>query len=200
MSTAARERIIGATLRLVAEDGVGAVSNRRVAAEAGVSLGTLTYHFAAQGELLHAALTRFVDVEIERISGLALGFAGAALTPHEAAAEVERAIVALAGTREQIATLELHLQAARDPSLQEAAARSVAAYDALAAAILDALGVPDPGRHAPVVVSLLYGLAVRRLSTGDSRATGTADALATLLTGILATAPGIPKGADSTGP
>ncbi|MDX6743352.1 TetR/AcrR family transcriptional regulator [Actinocorallia sp. A-T 12471] len=180
----ARERILGATLRLVVEHGVAAVTNRLVAAEAGVSLGTLTYHFAAQGDLLHAALTRFVDVEIERISALALSFAGAALTPREAAEEVERAIVALAGTREQIAALELHLQAARDPALQDAAARSVAAYDALAAAILDALGVPDPTTHAPVVVSLLYGLAIRRLSTGDPSAKGTATALTTLLTGI----------------
>ncbi|GAB2808050.1 TetR/AcrR family transcriptional regulator [Actinocorallia aurea] len=188
MSSDTRERILGATLRLVAEDGVGAVTNRRVAAEAGVSLGTLTYHFPAQGDLLHAALTRFVDTEIERISALALAFSHAALTPQEAAAEVERAIVALAGTREQIATLELHLQAARHPSLQEAAARSVAAYDALAAAILDALGVPEPGRHAPVVVSLLYGLAIRRLSTGDPKGEGTAAALTTLLTGVLSAA------------
>ncbi|MCD0448499.1 TetR family transcriptional regulator [Actinocorallia sp. API 0066] len=183
----ARERILAATLRLVADQGVAAVTNRRVATEAGVSLGTLTYHFPSQTELLRDALTRFVDTEIDRIAALALTFADARLTPHQAAAEVQPAIVALAGTREQVATLELHLQAARDPALQDVATRSVAAYDALATAILEALGVPDPSTHAPVIVNLLYGLAIRRLSTGDSAATGTTEALTTLLTGILAT-------------
>ncbi len=44
-TTDTRERILHATLRTIAEQGVGAVSNRRVAAAAGVALGSLTYHF-----------------------------------------------------------------------------------------------------------------------------------------------------------
>ncbi|WP_309239997.1 hypothetical protein [Actinomadura sp. J1-007] len=86
---------------------------------------------------------------------------------------------------EQIANLELHLHAARDPEVQATSARSVEAYDRLATAVLTALGIPDAESHAPAAVALLYGLAVRRLATGDTSATGTADAFRLLLRGAL---------------
>ena len=184
----ARERILDAALRLIGEHGIGALTNRAVATAAGVSLGTLTYHFGSQTDLLRECLDRFVDAETDRVARVALSLAGSGLTPEQAADEAERTIVALTHAPEQIAHLDLHLQAARDPALRPAAARSLAAYDRLATSILEGLGVPEPARHAPAVVTLLYGLAVRRLSTGDTSATGTADALRTLLTGIL-TAP-----------
>ncbi|GAA0955653.1 TetR/AcrR family transcriptional regulator [Actinocorallia libanotica] len=184
----ARERILDAALRLIGERGVGGLSNRAVAASAGVSLGTLTYHFGSQTDLLRECLDRFVDTELDRITRTALALAGDVRSPEQAADEAERAIVAFTNEPEQIANLELHLQAARDPALRPAAERSLAAYDRLATSILTALGVPEPERHAPTVVTLLYGLAVRRLATGDAAATGTAEALRTVLTGVLAEA------------
>jgi len=183
---AARDRILQATLRLIGEQGVGAVTNRAVAKAAGVSLGSLTYHFPSQADLLREALDRFVDDEITRISGRVKALAAAGLDPDQAADEVEKTIIGFSYGPEEIANLELHLHAARDPALREAAERSIAAYDRLAAAVLGALGIPDAERHAPTVVALLYGLAIRRLSTGDSAATGTADALRLLLHGAIA--------------
>jgi AcrR family transcriptional regulator len=183
---AARDRILQATLRLIGEQGVGAVTNRAVATAAGVSLGSLTYHFPSQADLLRETLSRFVDAEITRISEHVRALAGAGLDPDQAADEVEKTIVGFSYGPEEIANLELHLQAARDPELRDAAGRSIAAYDRLATAVLVALGIPDAERHAPTVVALLYGLAIRRLSTGDPAATGTADALRLLLHGALA--------------
>ncbi|GAA2726599.1 TetR/AcrR family transcriptional regulator [Actinocorallia aurantiaca] len=182
----ARERLLDAALRLIAEHGVGALTNRRVAAAAGVSLGTLTYHFGSQTDLLRECLDRFADAEIDRITGAALALADAGLSPAQAADEVQRAIVAFANGPEQVAHLELHLQAARDPGLRPAAERSITAYDRLATSILTALGIARPEHHAPTIVTLLYGLAVRRLATGDAAATGTAEALRTVLAGVLA--------------
>ena len=49
--------------------------------------------------------------------------------------------------------------------------------------MLQALGVPDPERHARTVVALLSGLGVRRLGTGEHHAPGTADALLTVVRG-----------------
>ncbi|MCW2946553.1 MAG: transcriptional regulator, TetR family [Actinoallomurus sp.] len=175
----ARERILRATLRLIGEHGLGAVTNRRVAAAAGVSLGSLTYHFPSQAELLRASLCRHVDEEINRIGAIAVKLAG--ITPDQAPAEVEHAIAGLPSGPEEVATLELHLHASRDPLIRETATRSMEAYDRLAAAVLTALGIPDAGSKAPAVVALLYGLAVRRLATGDS--SGTAEALSLLLHG-----------------
>ncbi len=180
-----RDRILRAALLLIGEHGVGAVTNRAVAKAAGVSLGSLTYHFPSQADLLREALNRFVDDEITRISDHVRRVSAAGLGPDQAADEVEKAIVGFSYGPEEIANLELHLQAARDPALRAAAARSIEAYERLAAAVLAALGIPDAERHAPTFVALLYGLAVRRLSLGDPAAAGTADALRLLLHGAL---------------
>ncbi|GAA1544596.1 TetR/AcrR family transcriptional regulator [Actinomadura kijaniata] len=185
MSTAPRDRILQATLRLIGEQGIGAVTNRAVAKAAEVSLGSLTYHFPSQTDLLREALQAFVDTEIERIRSHITRLTDAGITPDRAADEVEKAIIEFAYGPEQIANLELHLHAARDPDVQPTAIRSVDAYDRLATTILTALDIPDPDRHAPAVVAMLYGLAVRRLATGDASAAGTADAFRTLLHGAL---------------
>jgi AcrR family transcriptional regulator len=176
----ARDRILRATLRLLGEHGLGAVTNRRVAAAAGVSLGSLTYHFPSQAELLRASLVRHVDDETARIGKVAVRLAGT--TAEEAPAETARAMAGLPSGPEEIATLELLLLASRDPLMREVAIRSIKEYDRLATLILTALGIPDAERDAPTVVALLYGLALRRLATGDS--SGTAEALSLLLHGI----------------
>ena len=47
-----RERILAAALDLIAEEGVAGVSHRKIAARAGVPLGSMTYHFTGIDELL----------------------------------------------------------------------------------------------------------------------------------------------------
>jgi DNA-binding transcriptional regulator YbjK len=182
-TTDTRERILHATLRVIAEQGVGTVSNRRVASEAGVALGSLTYHFPSQTTLLRESLMLHVVEEVTRLEAVAAELRASEATAADAAAEVERVVRRSADKVEPIAELELHLQAARDPELQEASRRCFEAYEDFARAALEALGVPDPARHAPAVVALLSGLAVRRLGTGERDASGTADALLTLIRG-----------------
>ncbi|ACY98897.1 MULTISPECIES: TetR/AcrR family transcriptional regulator [Thermomonospora] len=182
---AARDRILRATLRLIGEQGIGAVTNRAVAKAAGVSLGSLTYHFPSQADLLRESLRAFVEDDIARIAGHVERLRATGISLDQVAEEVEKAIVEFAYGPEQIANLELHLHAARDPEVADASARSIAAYDRLAAAVLTALGIPDAERHAPAVVAMLFGLAVRRLATGDDSASGTADAFRLLLHGAL---------------
>jgi DNA-binding transcriptional regulator YbjK len=180
---ATRERILHATLRVIAEGGIAAVSNRRVATEAGVALGSLTYHYPSQTELLRDSLLLFVEEEVARLDGLAASLRASRPTREQAAAAVERIVADGAGRPEPLAELELHLHAARDPALYEASRRCFAAYEGFAAAALELLDVPEPTRHARAVVALMCGLAVRRAGTGDEHAAGTADALLTLLRG-----------------
>jgi DNA-binding transcriptional regulator YbjK len=66
-----REAIVSATVRIVAEDGVAAVTHRRVAAEAQVSLSSTTWHFATKADILIAALRWTARREVERISQIA---------------------------------------------------------------------------------------------------------------------------------
>jgi len=185
-----RARILHATLRVIADGGIGAVSNRRVAAEAGVALGSLTYHFPSQTDLLRESLLLYAEEEVGRLEHLAAelrrGTAGGGVSAEQAAAVVEQVAARDAGRPEEIAELELHLHASRDPALHEASRRCFAAYEEFATAALHALRVPEPERHARTVVALLCGLGVRRLGTGEHAAAGTADALLTVIRGATA--------------
>jgi TetR/AcrR family transcriptional regulator, regulator of biofilm formation and stress response len=63
-----RETIVVATVRLVAAEGVAAVTHRRIAAEAGVSLSSTTWHFATKADILQAALRWTAVKEVDRIT------------------------------------------------------------------------------------------------------------------------------------
>ncbi|MYR44852.1 TetR family transcriptional regulator [Streptomyces sp. SID5910] len=56
-----RERILDAALDLIAEEGLAQVSHRRIAARAGVPLGSMTYHFSGMDQVLREAFGRFTD-------------------------------------------------------------------------------------------------------------------------------------------
>jgi AcrR family transcriptional regulator len=180
----ARERILLATLELIASDGVAAVTNRSVALAAGVSLGSLTYHFTSQAQLLRASLLLYVEQETLRRELVARELAREKATLERVAEAVEQLAGAPADVPRQIAELELHLQAARDPELREASQRCVEAHEQVASAALGALGIPDDGLNARVVVALMTGLAVRRLAAGAHDAQGTAEALMALVRGL----------------
>jgi len=186
-----RARILHATLRTIARGGIGAVSNRRVAAEAGVALGSLTYHFPSQTDLLRESLLLYAEEEVARLEALAASLragtgAGDGPSAEQAALVVEQVAARNSGRPEEIAELELHLHASRDASLHDASRRCFEAYEDFATAALGALGIPEPERHARTVVALLCGLGVRRLGTGEHAAEGTADALLTVIRGATA--------------
>ena len=75
---------------MIAEGGVGAVTNRRVATEAGVALGSLTYHFPSQTELLRDSLLRYVEEEVARLGAIADALRAASPTPEQVAEAVEQ--------------------------------------------------------------------------------------------------------------
>jgi DNA-binding transcriptional regulator YbjK len=66
-----REAITAATVRVVAREGVAAVTHRRLAAEADVALSSTTWHFATKADILEAALRWCADREVERIRAIA---------------------------------------------------------------------------------------------------------------------------------
>ena len=112
-----RERIIGAALDLIAEEGVAGTSHRKVASRAGVPLGSMTYHFQSMDELLREAFTRFSETIIavfeERL--------GAATDRDEAREAIVGLVHRLSGghQRELVLTHELYTLAARKPAYRE---------------------------------------------------------------------------------
>ena len=187
--TDTRERIMRTTLELIGQEGIPAVTNRRVATAAGISLGSLTYHFESQHDLLRESLLLFVGEEVERLAGLAAGFRARRPDFDEISLEIERVMRETGNRAQGLVEIELHMRAARDPGIQDASQRCFEAYEDLAAASLEVLEVPDAQRHARSVVALLYGLALRRMGTGDQDVSGTADALLTIVRGARAAGP-----------
>ena len=53
-----RQKLVEVALRLFREDGYQATTMRRIAAEAGVSLGNAYYYFASKDELVHDSTAR----------------------------------------------------------------------------------------------------------------------------------------------
>lgn len=112
-----RERILAAALDHIADEGVAGVSHRKVAARAGVPLGSMTYHFKGIDELLHEAFSRFAD-HVAALFELRLD---AADTPEQAREAVTDLIHELSGgpQRDLILTHELYTLAARRPEYRE---------------------------------------------------------------------------------
>jgi AcrR family transcriptional regulator len=176
-----RQRILDAVLEVIGEHGIAGLTNRRLARQAGVSLGSITYHFASQQEALREALETFVDREIDRIAAFATELGPVSLA--DAADAAERALEAMSLDPGSTGVLELYLHAGRDPSIREAARRCWAAYDRVARGILGSVGATDPAALAPQVVSLLAGTQLRWLATGTRTPGVLADGLAALLDG-----------------
>jgi DNA-binding transcriptional regulator YbjK len=68
-----KQRILDATLTVIAEHGVHRTTHRRVAAEAGVPLGSLTYHFDSLDTILEQAFQGLADSMSERYSAALAG-------------------------------------------------------------------------------------------------------------------------------
>lgn len=171
-----RREILDATLRIVRDGGVAAVTHRAVAAEAGVPLAATTYYFASKDDLLDQALNLVAERSTAELAERAAGVAERS-TPRD----VADALVALSveqlesATSPLVAQYELYLEAARRPSLRGAVVRWDAAYAGLVAALLQGAGVPDPAAAATIVVSTLEGLLIGQLA--NPRPTFTGDVL-----------------------
>lgn len=105
-----RERIIAATLGLIAEQGVAGATYRTVAAAADIPLGSMTYHFPSREDLIFAAFERFAD---ETFSPLDRAMRTADGDPREALAQL--VIQDDVEPRTKILLAELYVLAFRHP-------------------------------------------------------------------------------------
>ena len=177
-----RRQILHATLELIERSGVEAVTHRAVGEASGVPLGSVTYYFPTKDALLREALECWVEEEVSRLEALATAIEREQLSPQEGAARWSELL--RGNDPHQVAQFDLYLQAARTPSLREAAAEAFAAYERVAAAALGALGLPDGEQVAPLFVALADGLGLRRLA--DPGAGPAADAALVELFELLA--------------
>ena len=116
--------LLDSTIRLIASDGLGAVSHRRVERLAMAPHGSTTYYFQSKAALMTAARQRLADLDHLALDGLALDVARA-LAPRSDQPDLDVIASTLARWVEDhrdlhVARFELALEATRDPGLAAA--------------------------------------------------------------------------------
>jgi AcrR family transcriptional regulator len=135
------ERIVDGAITVIARDGLDALSIRRVAAEAGVAIGTVQYHHPSRAELVLAALQR--TAQRQQVRALA--------------APRELTIIATLVTR--LALLLPHDEPSREEAIVWVALAAAAARDPL-------IG-PHQRRLVKQTVSAIEGLLDRAIQSGE---------------------------------
>lgn len=141
-----REKILQATLDVIAEQGVSGTSYRTIAARADVPLGSMTYHFQSRESLLEAAFEWFVaDMHGRFDAHLAAGD-----DPREGVVAIIRE-QGQGRQRDMVLATEMYAMAVRDPGYRELTQRWVTASR-------DSLRAHFDADLVPMVDALLEGL------------------------------------------
>lgn len=163
-----RERpLMEATLRLIGRNGLDGVTHRAVAAEAGMSVGAITHHFATRDILVDAALRFALTREVGRLRALALSLQSKAF-------DADAWIHSLVGWYSEelktqpeihIACYEAFLAAARSERHRSIVAEWFDTWRQSAELALRAAGSSEPRGHADLFVSTLIGILLQQLAT-----------------------------------
>ncbi len=188
-----REAIVAATVRIVARDGVGAVTHRRVAEEAGVSLSSTTWHFGSKGEILEAALRWTARREVERVDAMAERIAAAAgggFDPDAWARELAAWVIAQSEGDERevtVALYRLQLETLGRPGAVGVHREWGAALEAVGERVLGPAGSATPALDTRLVVAALDGLRLGVLSLRERDAAARTDWIAPAIGRLLRT-------------
>jgi AcrR family transcriptional regulator len=166
----ARERILTAACRLIAERGIGGARIAQIARAAGVSTALVHYHFRNREDLLAETLDYAFDVAAAvRIRPADEGSEGGSAARRLADVVEQSLPTSDPGRREWQLWAELWLGAARDPGLRPIAAQMYARYRAwIAEAISEGVAGEefadvDPVETADLAMALIDGLGLRVL-------------------------------------
>lgn len=163
-----RDRIARAAITVVAEQGIDALTHRKVAAAAEVPLGSTTYHFRTLDDLVAAALAEAAERSVA-----ALRAWSEALPPDaDLATELAGFVISSVGEKRQdtMAEYNLYALALIRPHLRQAAVD----WDNALAEVLGELTDPLTGRMVGV---LLCGLLMQAVLTSEPPARAGLEAL-----------------------
>lgn len=186
-----RQRILDATLQVIAEGGVDAVSHRRVATLAGVPLGSTTYYFESRAHLIREAFAAHLARSRQLMAR------DTAQEPVDIDDAVDRVCATLdrefADRDRLLAEYEMTLFAARDPALAELLRGFDTAITDRLIEPFRAFGIPDPQAAARSVLQILRGHQLDQLVHGDAATDDLKRRLRALLRGL---APDDPQPAE----
>jgi DNA-binding transcriptional regulator YbjK len=165
VSETRRPDIADAAIRVIARDGLRALTHRAVDRELGIAIGSTSYYARTRRDLLEMVVRRLSERTQEEVGRTA---PPPARTPHELAlvlaAVTEQVVSRTADSR---ARLALAVDLVGDPELHALMTDEAPVRDRLlsgARAGLEALGVDEPEAHALDLLTILDGLVYHRLA------------------------------------
>jgi TetR/AcrR family transcriptional regulator, regulator of biofilm formation and stress response len=166
---ARRRLLLETTLRLIADEGIDAVSHRSVAQAAGVPLGSTTYWFASRQDMLREALEDFARLEIKTLRERLGAVLGRRLSRKRLVDEFTDLLVAQLGDARwrTVAQYAFLNEAARQPELEPVCREWTVAWQQALEEVFVSLGAPDPVLEARMFLAMLDGLLMEQLATPD---------------------------------
>jgi DNA-binding transcriptional regulator YbjK len=168
-NNARRLLLLHTTLRLIADEGIDAVTHRSVADAAGVSLGSTTYWFASRQDMLRQALEHFARLEIEGLHEHLAPIRGRRLSRKRLVDEFTELLLPQLGSERwrTVAQYAFMQEAARRPALEAVCREWSAAWEAELAELFASLGTPDPRLEARMFLAMLDGLLLGQLAAPE---------------------------------
>ncbi len=162
-----RAEIAAAGIRIIATQGVRALTHRAIDAELGLASGSTSYYARTRRDLVALIVQRLAARTSAEMAGVPLP---ERLTAPQAAAILARGIDVLAHrSDEHLARFALHIEYRHEPGMLAALAGDPPLQPQLIAAaeeLLRALGVEEPAQHAPDLVALTDSLLMHRVVRG----------------------------------
>lgn len=176
-------QLLDAAIEIIAEQGIRQLTHRAVDARAGLPLGSTSNHFRTRESLLGGVLDRIL--ERETAAWRSVGFDDAAADPESVAAALGALVRVLdqqhpALTRARYA---LVLEANGHPELRHRIEEARTRITTLLVPLLAAAGSRSPQAHVRLVLALVDGLLVARLTAPHDPVDAT-EAIGALLRGL----------------
>jgi DNA-binding transcriptional regulator YbjK len=164
-----RRELLEAVLRIVARDGVAAVTHRAVAAEAKASLRATTYYFATKEDMIREAFRFFSEQSLEQIEATSRRYLDRDVRPADAVALIFETVVQESRNPNTswAAEFELILAIAREPSFAPEYRAFQARLDEGLETAMRRIGSRRPARDARIVLAFLRGFELEQLSRPD---------------------------------
>lgn len=168
---------------MIAREGVEAVTHRSVGSEAGLSHGTVNYHFSARDEILFEAFRHYIGKVAGHIASTAEEVGNLESDLIDFLVEFQRREFADAEMLR--AEYELILYAARNEALEREYRAWDRGFEGQLATALEAHGAPRPMEAARVVLGVCRAFELERLTRPETQPEDLRRRLELLLPGLL---------------
>ncbi|MEL6285749.1 MAG: TetR/AcrR family transcriptional regulator [Pseudomonadota bacterium] len=161
----ARDAILRSVLTVLGEDGLDKVTHRNAAQKAGVSPGTVSYHFPARDDLIQAAFSQYVSDYQET---LATAISETPLRTRDDLVQFLAGTTALSPDHLTVTAIEyeMALLAHRTPAISSEVKAWQRTMEPILSDVLETLGVARPIEAARLVLSVCRGTEFEVMARG----------------------------------